>query len=266
MSPLISVLIPCYHQARFLDECLASVLAQSLSSWEALVIVADDDSAHVAAAWSDEKITIIKAAPMGVAAARNAAAQVAQGKYLFPLDADDIISSDALNVLALQISTAEHAIAYSDMAIFGDALGEWCPKYSASELMWRNGLPNSSLHTRALWEDAGGWEEALPWYEDWAYWVSCSRFKPSVTHVEEKLVHHRKWGGNASEGFSPWHNVYSAMLRTLYPTVYPPTREDRLIIANEGRGLLQALQVKLKRYPKHAILKEWVALIESGGA
>jgi hypothetical protein len=262
VTPLISVLIPCYRQARFLDECLASVHAQSLSSWEAVVVAQDDESTRVAAAWHHEKIIVLKMDAAGVAAARNTAAHAASGAYLLPLDADDTLSWDALNTLALQISSSEHAIAYSDMAIFGDALGEWCPKYSALDLLHRNCLPNSSLHTRALWEDAGGWEEVLPWYEDWAYWISCSRFKPSVTHVEEKLVHHRKWGGNASGEFSPWHNVYSAMVRTLYPTVYPPSREDRIIIANEGRGLLQSLQEKLKRYPKHVVLQEWVALIE----
>ena len=206
---------------------------------------------------------MLRTPALGVAAARNAAAQASKGHYLFPLDADDVLDPHCLNTLAVQIEPKEHAIAYSDMRIFGDALGDWSPTYSKAGLLHRNCIPNSSLHTKALWEDSGGWEEALPWYEDWAYWVSCSRFDPSIVHVAEQLVMLRKWGGNASLDFSPWHGVYFAMLRSLYPTIYSSTiREDRITIANEGKGLLQVLEEKLQRYPKHAVLQEWIALIE----
>lgn len=263
VTPIISVLIPCYRQGSFLDEVMASLREQTLSSWEAIIVAQDDDSVKAAAKWrDDERVIVLKTPALGVAAARNAAAQASQGKFLLPLDADDLLLDDALNKMAVAIGGAEHAIAYSNLRLFGVVTGEWCPSYDKGTLLQRNCLPNTSLHTKALWEESGGWEEALPWYEDWAYWVSCSRFNPSVTHIQESLVLHREWGKNASLNFAPWHNVYSAMLRTLYPLVYGVSREDRIIIANEGSGLLPVLREKLSRYPKHAVLQEWVALIE----
>lgn len=264
MTPTISVLIPCYRQARFLRETVASIQDQTLSTWEVIIVVQDIDSASTAdsLAHQDERIRVIEQDPIGVAAARNTAAHAARGLWILPLDADDMLDLNYLERLSAAIAPEKYAIAYSDVRIFGSAIGEWCPTYSAAYMREQNCLPNTALHTRALWEDAGGWEEALIHYEDWAYWIRCSHLAPVVTHVADKLLLHRHWGGNVSAGFGPWHNVWKAMIRILYSDIYPPSIQDRLTLSNEGRPLLQALREKRDRYPAHEGLQEWLDLIE----
>jgi glycosyltransferase involved in cell wall biosynthesis len=101
-SVKVSVVIPCYNSSAFLTETVQSVLAQTLRSFE--VIFVDDGS-------QDETRTIVQSmmgagstCPMrllcqqrsGVAAARNRGIAEAHGRYILPLDADDLIGPTML--------------------------------------------------------------------------------------------------------------------------------------------------------------------------
>ncbi len=92
--PLVSVIIPAYNAARFIAETLASAQAQTWPNLE--IIVVDDGSTDEtaaiveAAAATDPRITLIRQANAGVAAARNRAIVNAKGEYVAPLDADDL--------------------------------------------------------------------------------------------------------------------------------------------------------------------------------
>lgn len=101
--PKISVVIPAYNAGRFLPECLNSLLAQSLTDYE--VIVCDDGSsdntAQVVADYveRDARFSYSLLNHVGAGAARNYGQERAQGEYLYFLDADDMIASDALESL-----------------------------------------------------------------------------------------------------------------------------------------------------------------------
>ena len=95
-TPLISVVIPCYNQARFLDEAIESVLAQSYPHFEVAVIDdgSTDNAEEVAAryAW----VRYIRQENGGLAAARNTGLRRTIGEYLVFLDADDRLLPRAL--------------------------------------------------------------------------------------------------------------------------------------------------------------------------
>ena len=88
----ISVVIPVHNDAKFINDCMRSVLTQSFSEFE-LIVVDDgstDDSSHIIDSIKDPRIRSIRIAHAGVAVARNAGVKIAQGELIAFLDADDL--------------------------------------------------------------------------------------------------------------------------------------------------------------------------------
>lgn len=93
---LISVIIPCYNQAVYLPEALESLLKQTYTHWEAIVVNdgSPDDTEAVALEYARQfpQIKYVSQSNGGLSAARNKGIEYAQGTYILPLDADDRIS------------------------------------------------------------------------------------------------------------------------------------------------------------------------------
>lgn len=101
--PTVSVIIPSYNAAEYIAQTLESVLAQTLSDIE--VIVVDDGSTDstrdVVAefACKDSRVTLVEQANQFAGVARNNGMAKARGTYLYFLDADDYIEKTALEEL-----------------------------------------------------------------------------------------------------------------------------------------------------------------------
>lgn len=102
VSPKVSVVIPVYNSAKYLHECVDSVLAQSFSDWE--VVAVDDGSSDDSPAILDEyaakdsRIHVIHKPNGGVSAARNDGLDAAIGEYVLFVDSDDYLEQDALRL------------------------------------------------------------------------------------------------------------------------------------------------------------------------
>ena len=99
----VSVVMPCYQNGSTLEKSVRSVQAQSLSGWE-LITVDDgskDDTLQTLnrLAAEDARIRVIHQENGGVSAARNTGMRAARGEWLFFLDADDLLTPDALESL-----------------------------------------------------------------------------------------------------------------------------------------------------------------------
>jgi glycosyltransferase involved in cell wall biosynthesis len=98
----VSVVIPCYNQARFLGEAMESVLSQGYTDFE--IIVVDDGSKdgtqEVAAGYAKEssRVRLVSQENRGLAAARNRGLAEARGEYVVFLDSDDRLVGGALEV------------------------------------------------------------------------------------------------------------------------------------------------------------------------
>ena len=91
-NPLVSVIIPLYNQKQYIGRAIKSVLRQTYSPIE--IIVVNDgstDNPHEILISYLDKIRIITQSNKGLAAARNAGFNIAKGKYIQFLDADDTI-------------------------------------------------------------------------------------------------------------------------------------------------------------------------------
>lgn len=98
--PKVSIIIPVYNVEKYLTECIESVLEQTLSDWE-LILVNDgspDGSEEICLnyARSDQRIKYISQKNQGVSVARNNGLKAASGKYIFFMDSDDTIDCNFL--------------------------------------------------------------------------------------------------------------------------------------------------------------------------
>ncbi len=115
---LISVIIPVYNVEAYLQECVESVLKQTYQNFE--IILVDDGSTDSSGdicdeyAGNDERICVIHQKNSGPSKTRNTGLENANGKYIYFLDSDDYIESNALELL---VDTAESNNA--DLVFFG---------------------------------------------------------------------------------------------------------------------------------------------------
>lgn len=98
-----SVIVPAYNAGSFLDTCIASVEAQSVTDWE-LIIINDgsvDNSADILKAYAgvDSRIRVFEQENMGQFFARQKGIGMAKGDYIVFLDSDDELAPDCLSVL-----------------------------------------------------------------------------------------------------------------------------------------------------------------------
>ncbi len=102
-NPEVSIIVPVYNAEKFLRECVESVLAQSFTDWELLLV--DDGSTDSSLsicrhyAQTDDRIKVISQQNGGVSSARNEGLEMAKGKYVFFLDADDELYPYTLSLL-----------------------------------------------------------------------------------------------------------------------------------------------------------------------
>lgn len=91
MQPLVSVIIPVYNVGKYLDECIESILSQTISNFE-IILVDDgstDDSLNICNKYKNKNVIVIHQENSGVSAARNAGIKVAKSEFITFVDGDD---------------------------------------------------------------------------------------------------------------------------------------------------------------------------------
>lgn len=100
---MISIIIPVYNTAQYLDQCLESVLRQSYTDWECIVVDdgSKDNSAEICDEWGkkDNRFVIIHQKNQGVSAARNHGLEKSKGEYICFIDSDDWVEPTYLSDL-----------------------------------------------------------------------------------------------------------------------------------------------------------------------
>ena len=103
MSALVSIITPSYNSARFINECVSSVLGQTYTNWELIIVddASDDNSRELISniAARDNRIKFVfLTLNIGVAGARNIALEKSKGRYIAFLDSDDVWKKEKLTM------------------------------------------------------------------------------------------------------------------------------------------------------------------------
>lgn len=123
-GPEISIIIPAFNAERWLADAVKSVLAQTFSNWE-LIIVNDgstDGTLQAARSFQDRRIRVLDQANAGVSAARNAGLAAATGSYIGFLDADDAMFPENLAHKLQSLDRSGADWAFADVAVCGPDL------------------------------------------------------------------------------------------------------------------------------------------------
>lgn len=178
-TPLISIIVPCYKQAQYLSECLQSVTDQTYQNWECIIVDdgSPDNTENIAKAWciKDKRIKYLYKDNGGVSAARNAGIAIAQGEWILPLDADDKIASQYLELAVHVIEKDDKVgIIYCEAEFFGDKSGNWVLEaYDFEKLLIKNQIFCTAFYKKEDWVKIGGYDINMTHgYEDWEFWVN----------------------------------------------------------------------------------------------
>lgn len=113
MPPVVSVIIPCYNAGRFIEETIQSVLLQTFTDWEMLVVNdgSTDNSEAIVKRINDPRIRLFSKPHTGVSDSRNIGLEKTSGKFICFLDADDLMSDTFLEKrVGFLLSNSLHAI------------------------------------------------------------------------------------------------------------------------------------------------------------
>ena len=176
--PLFSVIVPCYNQAIYLEECLQSVLDQTYQNWECIIVNdgSPDNTEEIAVQYcdKDKRFKYLKKQNGGLSSARNVGINISSGIYILPLDADDKISNGyCTEALAVLENNPSVKIVYAEANFFGEQTGRWSlGPYSWPNILLYNMIYCSAFFRKSDFEAYGGYDETLlVGMEDWDLWL-----------------------------------------------------------------------------------------------
>jgi glycosyltransferase involved in cell wall biosynthesis len=196
---MVSIIIPTYNYAHYLKETLQSVLVQTYTDWECIVIDdgSKDNTSEIVNEFvkKDNRFLYIHQQNKGVSAARNLGIKTAKGDFIQFLDGDDLLQTDKIKS-QIEIFNQQPAvdIVYNDVRFFDDGNSKllraslknnkpdnWLPKFSAkgktiveafSKINFL--VMNSPLIKKSVFNKVGYFDEAMKALEDWDFWMRCA--------------------------------------------------------------------------------------------
>ncbi|MDF2552044.1 MAG: glycosyltransferase [Chryseobacterium sp.] len=190
-QPFVSVIVPCYNQAQYLDECLQSVFDQTYLNWECIIVNdgSPDNTREIATAWTkkDPRFIYFEKENGGVSSARNFGIERAKGEWILPLDGDDKIDKDYISLASQEFRNNPHVI-YCRAEYFGAKSGEMVlDQFHHADILLENSIFCTSFYKRTSWEKIKGYDENMVnGYEDWEFWIHLNIFygKLQVTKLD----------------------------------------------------------------------------------
>ncbi len=205
-NPSVSVIIPTYNRGWTLRAAVDSVLAQTYRDFE-LIVVDDgstDDTAEILQSYGPD-IQVLRQANAGVSAARNAGVRLAKGAFIAFLDSDDRWLPDKLGVQVDFFTSHPEAVICQTEEIWirkGKRVNPKKVHQKPSGRIFKASLalclvsPSAVMLHKALFDEIGRFDEALPACEDYDLWLRVSARYP-VHLVEPPLI--IKNGGHADQ-------------------------------------------------------------------
>lgn len=209
-KPEITVILPVYNVADYMDQCLATVTEQTLRQVEILLIDDGSTDASLSKCWEwarkDSRITVFHRENDGVASARNFGVLMARGKYIAFVDPDDWLERDYLEKLwkAAEASDADFAECdlwrydnRSGKKIYRSCYGRMGQAYTLPEHMkYGPTATYKAISRKSLWER---YKLAMPKcsFESPAVYSLLLALSNRIVNVREALYYYRRFRENS---------------------------------------------------------------------
>ena len=215
VSPRVAVIIPAYGVAHLVGEALASLQAQTMATWECVVIddgAPDEVAEAVAPFLADPRIRFIATGNHGVSAARNAAIAATSAPLIALLDGDDRFRPDYLTTMvALLEGDPTVRLATCNALLFGALPREQLcftqPQGTSdgvggtlADVLDRSfSVYIGTTFRRADFDHVGGFNESMTHSEDLDLWVRLLELGGSAHYVDQVLGEYRVRPHSASD-------------------------------------------------------------------
>lgn len=192
----VAVVVTCYNLGRTVEEALDSVLAQTRPASDIIVVddgSTDPETREVLARLRRPRTRVLMADHAGVSAARSRGVDACQAPYLVFLDADDVLARDYIAKAAARLD-ADESLAFVSCAVqaFEGATYLWKPRAcTALETLTHGSVHVSSMMRRTMWNAVGGFDAALPAYEDQEFFLRAIRAGFRGEILDEPLLFYR---------------------------------------------------------------------------
>lgn len=207
-TPLISVIIPSYNYGHFISDTLKSLLAQTYSNWEAIIIDdgSTDNTKEIVKEFlrKDTRFRYFYQPNQGQSKAKDTGLKQVRGEFIQYLDADDMIESKKFeNQVNIFLSDPSIDIVYGNVRFFSDGnLDERLYSMEPENKPWMTEftgqghdlLPyiikgntmviNSPLFKTSLIDEVGMFINNKGFNEDWDFWLRCA-FKNKIFHYDD---------------------------------------------------------------------------------
>ncbi len=286
INPLISVVIPCYNSAKYLERLLKSLINQTYTNWEAIFVdnYSVDNSLEIISSISDSRIKVYQINNSGIIAkSRNLGINKSLGSWIAFLDSDDWWTENKLEECVKHIKRVDCDFIYHDLFLVNNSdqikfrsLAKSRKLISPiySDLIFNgNGILNSSVVVKkSILVDAGMLTENIDkiTWEDFDCWIKISLVTDKFIYLRKCLGYYWAAGGNMS---NPERDLLNAK------AIYSSYLSDKILIKpswlifSEGKALVKIgkiregikifNQVTLANYSIKKVIKSKLLILKS---
>jgi len=205
-NPLVSIIIPTFNRAHLIGETLDSVLAQTYTNWECIVVDdgSSDNTKEIVQQYieKDQRYSYLKNDRVkGAQGARNKGVLAANGEYVQFLDSDDFIDYNKIlkqicvltknPKLEMVFCLSEYFQRENGIVIKNGLL--WNQNQESKDYIYDFLMDNPVFHTNEpLWKMTaikriGFWDEQLSCWQDWVYHIKALSKKIQYSYIDEVL-------------------------------------------------------------------------------
>lgn len=209
--PCCSIIIPAYNAITYLPKTVESVLKQTFTDFEILII--NDGSSDNIVEWAsgikDPRLKLISKENQGVSAARNTGIAEAKGEYIAFLDADDLWEPTKLEKqLQCFKNNLLLGLVHTEMVLIDEKGKSLVRKFTSNiegdaliHLLEHNTVVTSSVIVRSsCLETVGNFDKNLRYFEDWELWVRIALRYPFAL-IKEPLIFYRQHPNNTTKNW-----------------------------------------------------------------
>lgn len=199
-SELISIVIPCYNDAGFIEQAVNSALNQTYKYKE--VIVVDDGSnaitKEILKRLDSTKVKLITQENSGQGRARNVGIDKANGDYILVLDSDDYFEptfcQKAFEIFKSSGNEIKIVSCYANLILDNGKRLKYKPKGGTiQDFLFFNQVLGTSMFKREDWRNSGGYDESMRnGFEDWEFFIRLLKDGGKAIVIQETLYNYRK--------------------------------------------------------------------------
>lgn len=251
-EPKVSIITPCFNREKFIGDTLKNLQMMNYQNWECIVV--DDDSTDNSAvivkemAAKDKRIQYHYQRKSAIPVTKNYAISLSTGKYIFPLDSDDLISPDYIREAVDILENNENVkIVYCQGVYFGTRKGKWkLPTYSFEELLISNCIHNSAMFRRSDFDKTNGYNPSIFASEEWDLWINMLKSGGDVYKIEKDYFFYRKHAASTIDNLSDKRSEMRKLVYENNKELYEQFLENPIQLLVEHRKYKQRYN-KLRR-------------------